>query len=126
MKNNKTNNAPGGPRVLMVRFGYTHPTASTFAVAGTSNNWRPDSTPMLLWGDGRWLIELPLAPGTYEYRLVVDGEWMADPQAKESVPNHSARGTRFSRWSARLKVRRRTEKSSRTLATLPVEKRKRS
>jgi hypothetical protein len=28
-----------------------------------------------------------LAPGTYEYCLVVDGKWMLDPLARESVPN---------------------------------------
>ena len=27
------------------------------------------------------------APGTYEYCLVVDGQWMPDPLAKESVAN---------------------------------------
>lgn len=38
-------------------------------------------------GDGRWLKELVLAPGVYEYRLVVDGEWMPDPRVSEGVPN---------------------------------------
>jgi len=28
-----------------------------------------------------------LAPGTYEYCLVVDGQWMPDPLASETVPN---------------------------------------
>ena len=28
-----------------------------------------------------------LTPGTYEYCLVVDGHWMPDPLARESVPN---------------------------------------
>jgi hypothetical protein len=28
-----------------------------------------------------------LAPGTYEYCLVVDGRWMPDPMAKECVAN---------------------------------------
>jgi hypothetical protein len=28
-----------------------------------------------------------LAPGTYEYCLVVDGQWMPDPLARETVPN---------------------------------------
>ena len=37
--------------------------------------------------DGRWLKETVLPPGTYEYCLVVDGEWMPDPRARESVPN---------------------------------------
>ena len=33
------------------------------------------------------MTELLLAPGVYEYCLVVDGEWMADPSTEESVPN---------------------------------------
>ena len=33
------------------------------------------ATPMISLGDGRWIKALALPPGTYEYRLVVDGEW---------------------------------------------------
>lgn len=28
-----------------------------------------------------------LAPGAYEYRFVVDGEWVTDPRSKETVAN---------------------------------------
>ena len=42
---------------------------------------------MVSVGDGRWLKQLVLAPGVYEYRLVVDGEWMPDPLASETAPN---------------------------------------
>ena len=38
-------------------------------------------------GNGHWLKETTLAPGSYEYCLVVDGQWMPDPLAKTSVPN---------------------------------------
>ena len=38
-------------------------------------------------GDGRWLKETVLPPGTYEYCLVVDGECIRDPRARETVPN---------------------------------------
>ena len=31
--------------------------------------------------------ETVLPPGTYEYCLVVDGHWIADPLAVETVPN---------------------------------------
>lgn len=34
------------------------------------------------WGKG-----LTLKPGTYEYRLVVDGRWMPDPHADHGVVN---------------------------------------
>ena len=42
---------------------------------------------MIALGNGRWVKELALPPGVHEYRLVVDGEWMADPRAAESAPN---------------------------------------
>ena len=42
---------------------------------------------MVALGDGRWRKELTLPPGVYEYRIVADGEWMADPLAGETNPN---------------------------------------
>ena len=76
-----------GPRLEPVRFEFTHPTATTVCIAGTFNHWQPDAKPMHPVGDGRWLKETGLAAGTYEYCLVVDGRWMPDPLASESVPN---------------------------------------
>lgn len=34
-----------------------------------------------------WKATLSLPPGRYEYKFVVDGQWMSDPGAKESVRN---------------------------------------
>jgi len=76
-----------GPRLQPVRFEFTHPTASTVCVAGTFNDWHAEAKPMHRLGGGRWLKETVLPPGTYEYCLVVDGQWMPDPRARESVPN---------------------------------------
>lgn len=89
MKHNKNHdNAPSaGPSLRPVTFTFTHPTATTVCVAGTFNNWQPESKPMHHCGEGRWMKETVLPPGTYEYCLVVDGEWMPDPLARESVPN---------------------------------------
>jgi hypothetical protein len=42
---------------------------------------------MIDLGGGRWAKELTLAPGTYEYLLVVDGRWLPDPNARDFVPN---------------------------------------
>jgi len=70
-----------------VRLEFTHPSAKSVSVAGTFNDWHPGATEMVAVGDGRWLKELALAPGVYEYRLVVDGEWMPDPRASETAPN---------------------------------------
>jgi hypothetical protein len=50
-------------------------------------DWYAEAKPMHPVGDGGWLKQTVLPPGTYEYCLVVDGEWMPDPRAGETVPN---------------------------------------
>lgn len=52
-----------------------------------SLDWHPSSTTMVPLADGRWAKKLTLPPGRYEYRFVVDGQWMDDPAAKETVLN---------------------------------------
>jgi 1,4-alpha-glucan branching enzyme len=86
--NHNHDNAPDPSLQLVpVRFEFTHPTAGSVCIAGTFNHWQPEAKPMHPLGKGRWLKESALAPGAYEYCLVVDGQWMPDPQARESVPN---------------------------------------
>lgn len=70
-----------------VHLEYTDPTAAAVCVAGTFNDWRPEATSMVALGEGRWVKELVLPPGRYEYLLVVDGEWKCDPAAAEQVAN---------------------------------------
>jgi len=85
--NHNHDNAPGVSELVPVRFEFTDTAASAVTVAGTFNDWQPDSKPMHAIGSGHWLRETALSPGTYEYCLVVDGQWRPDPQARESVPN---------------------------------------
>jgi len=75
------------PQPVPVRFEFTHPTASIVCVAGTFNDWQPGSEILRSSGTGHWWKETALAPGAYEYCLVVDGQWMPDPLARETVPN---------------------------------------
>lgn len=65
----------------------THPTAKAVSIAGSFNDWHPTVTPMIALGEGRWRKEITLPPGRYEYRLLVDGQWVDDPAAKETAPN---------------------------------------
>jgi chromosome partitioning protein len=54
--------------------------AKKVLIAGDFNNWSPMSTPMSTNGKpGVWVTKLPLYPGRYRYRFVVDGKWMTDP-----------------------------------------------
>jgi len=89
MKHNKNhdNVHNAGPQLVPVRFEFTHPTATTVCVAGTFNKWQPEAKTLHPAGGGCWYKETALLPGTYEYCLVVNGEWMPDPLARETVPN---------------------------------------
>jgi 1,4-alpha-glucan branching enzyme len=91
MKNGTKQNANGRTDVKheskRIHFEFTSPTAEAVAIAGTFNDWQPNTTPMIALGQGRWAKDLALSPGEYEYCLVVDGQWTPDPQATEAVPN---------------------------------------
>ncbi len=88
MKTNRKQEGSGnGQAAFKLRVEFSHPAATAVAIAGTFNDWRPEATPMVAMEGGRWLKELVLPPGRYEYLLVADGEWLPDPQAKESAPN---------------------------------------
>jgi len=69
-----------------IEFTLDMPQAKTVAVAGTFNRWQP--MPMRKSSsNGKWRASVILPPGKYEYRFIVDEEWVDDPQAKESVVN---------------------------------------
>ncbi len=74
-------------RGIPVRFELNSVPARSIRIAGTFNNWHPEATDMIDLGDGRWVKELVLHPGTYEYLLVVDGQWVLDPSALEFIAN---------------------------------------
>lgn len=83
--NKRKTNSGAGPQKIRIEF-YDEQ-AQQVSLAGTFNDWRPNATPMLAMGDGRWVKELILPPGRYEYLLVVDGEWKCDPATAQQVPN---------------------------------------
>jgi hypothetical protein len=75
-----------------VRFELEVPKARSVFLVGTFNDWKVGATPLNEIGKGKWVRELPLVPGRYEYRFVVDGAWLDDPKAKAYVLNpHGSR-----------------------------------
>jgi len=75
------------PREIVVRF--RDETANDVRIAGDFNGWVPDKgVRSLIESEGQtrvWTKILRLAPGTYQYRYVVDGEWRADPENPEAI-----------------------------------------
>lgn len=87
MKHNHSHDNAPAPQLVPVRFDFTDPNATKVCLAGTFNHWQPEAKTLHSSGAGNWWKETSLAPGTYEYCLVVDGKWIPDPLARESVPN---------------------------------------
>lgn len=54
------------------------PDAAEVFVAGTFNDWKPDKLPLKRDKAGRWSVDLELAPGRYEFKFIVDGQWCCD------------------------------------------------
>src|SRR5262245_24118130 len=84
---NGSRTAMGKKDSSMQRLMRIDPDAHEVFVAGSFNNWNPSTTPLTNIGRGRWVKELSLAPGRYEYQFVVDGRWMPDRQAEELTFN---------------------------------------
>jgi len=84
----RTGRASREPKIKTVQIEFADAVAESVAIAGTFNDWRPEFTPMVPVGEGRWVRNLRLPIGTYEYCLVLDGnKWVPDPQAREIAPN---------------------------------------
>lgn len=68
-------------------FVFCEPHATQVYLSGEFNGWAPNATPMTRKPDGHWEAALTLRPGRYQYKYVVDGQWLPDPEAREQVPN---------------------------------------
>jgi Glycogen recognition site of AMP-activated protein kinase len=79
---------PNGPEQHgLVHIELAIPAAERVCIAGSFNEWEPDGAELRRSDGDKWTKDLALAPGVYEYRFVVDGKWMPDPNAARSVPN---------------------------------------
>jgi hypothetical protein len=61
--------------------------AKKVTVTGEFSRWTKDGIPLRTVSTDKWETVLDLPPGRHEYRLVVDGEWRDDPDAKARIPN---------------------------------------
>jgi hypothetical protein len=79
-----TNSVFYKPSAVFRLNGFT--SAKRVYLAGSFNSWRPKELLMNKTATG-WELPVYLAEGTHTYRYVVDGDWMADPDKKEKLPN---------------------------------------
>ncbi len=78
-----------GPRAKSegVLFHAYFPQAQHVCVTGDFNDWSVEGVQLERRGEGHWEAQLPIAPGCYEYKFIVDGVWTADPENPEQVRN---------------------------------------
>lgn len=65
------------------------PNARIVAVAGSFNNWNQSQFLFARVGN-EWVCKIKLPPGEYEYKFIVDGDWLTDPRNPET--RHDDRG----------------------------------
>ena len=56
-------------------------------LVGDFNSWDAKKHKMKRNDKGSWTKIVTLAPGRYEYKFLVDGEWQNDPDNDQIVPN---------------------------------------
>lgn len=71
-----------------VTFSIEAPKANKVMLAGSFNKWDHTSIPLKRANkEGVWTREMVLNPGRYEYKFVVDGNWINDPRSRKTVRN---------------------------------------
>lgn len=61
--------------------------AREILVTGDFSGWNGSAVALKPSADGTWTATLSLAPGEYQYRLLVDGHWRDHAEAARRVPN---------------------------------------
>lgn len=62
-----------------VTFSLSAPQATVVLLAGDFTAWKQSPLALKKGKDGLWKKTVSLAPGRYQYRFLVDGEWTDDP-----------------------------------------------
>jgi chromosome partitioning protein len=77
----------GNDERMEVRLDFGDLDCETLEIAGDFNNWVPDLNVETLRINGAFKKILRVAPGEYQYRLVIDGRWTQDPKNPNQILN---------------------------------------
>jgi 1,4-alpha-glucan branching enzyme len=70
-----------------ITFSIEAANAGKVYLAGEFNDWNPAKSPMKKSADGKWKKQISLPPGEFEYKFLVDDQWIEDPQNDDARPN---------------------------------------
>ena len=77
----------GKTKTKKVQFEFLAPDAQKVYLASDFNNWDTSASLMKKDKKGVWKATVTLMPGRYEYRFLVNGNWVNDPACCDCVPN---------------------------------------
>jgi hypothetical protein len=78
---------PSRLELKLVEFSLDRPEASWVQLAADFTDWERSPIDMVRSEAGCWSTTVPLPPGVYAYRFLVDGRWYDDPRAVRLDPN---------------------------------------
>lgn len=70
-----------------ITFEISAPNAKEVRLAGDFNSWDSNKTVLKKTKNGVWKRDLELKSGRYEYKYLIDGQWIKDPLNKLFVVN---------------------------------------
>lgn len=75
------------PTKHRVTFSFVAPQARDVRLVGDFSGWEQYPVAMKKLKSGQWKATVSLEEGTHQYRYLVDGHWIDDPNCPTRVPN---------------------------------------
>ena len=84
----KSSPRAGQPRGHRVSITYLNEPGKQVFIAGSFNDWNPTARQLTdANGTGKYFTRFLLKKGVYQYKLIVDGQWILDPENPLTVAN---------------------------------------
>lgn len=78
---------PERVELIPTEFHLSAPMAQSVQLAADFTDWEKSALNLIKTPEGIWFIMVPLSPGQYAYRFIVDGEWHDDPHCHQHARN---------------------------------------